>query len=319
MKSALAFLALLVSVPAHAWLGRGHEQIADIAWTQLKPDVRKEVYDILMAGDVSFRPAGTAEADVRAAFRKASTWADWIKSNKTGQYEPEIEAWNKAFQPGYDPADKSGEAHRCKRWHYFDVPIKAGEHTPGVEGSNALVCLTVARYESGILARQPVKDRRSQCWWLAWQLHVVGDLHQPLHCVSCYEGHPDGDAGGNLFKLGIGYPDNEAKKMNLHFFWDRGIEYAIEADEDQDQSFEAVSSRWSKSNEPSKEQAEEFSIAKWIGEGAKLAEEVTYNGINPDDVPSKEYRAKMLPLCRKQAVLAGYRLAHEVNSALGAN
>gem|GEM_PF-6633929 len=227
MSRVFFLLVVAVSPGAHAWWGNGHEQVADIAWTRLKPLAKSEIAEILKAGDVDFRPKSDEEKDVRAAFRKAATWSDWAKDHKEGTFEDWIIAWNAKFQPGYDPKDANREAHRCKRWHYFDIPIRYKGEKPGVEGSNALIALTTARYEFAIMGRQEPKDRKGQCWWLYWITHVVGDLHQPLHCVSSYEFEANGDAGGNLFKLGIGFPDNPDRKMNLHALWDSGVETAI--------------------------------------------------------------------------------------------
>jgi hypothetical protein len=45
-------------------------------------------------------------------------------------------------------------------------------------------------------------------------MHLVGDVHQPLHCTTrVSRGNPDGDSGGNLVKLN-GSPNE------LHAFWD---------------------------------------------------------------------------------------------------
>src|ERR1700758_3364100 len=49
---------------------------------------------------------------------------------------------------------------------------------------------------------------------MVWLMHMVGDIHQPLHCLTRVSAtHPDGDRGGNLVLL-----NGPAK--NLHFFWD---------------------------------------------------------------------------------------------------
>ena len=53
-----------------------------------------------------------------------------------------------------------------------------------------------------------------QAYDLAWLLHLVGDIHQPLHAVARFTTqHPAGDRGGNDFKI-QGTPDN------LHSLWD---------------------------------------------------------------------------------------------------
>ena len=52
---------------------------------------------------------------------------------------------------------------------------------------------------------------------LCWVMHLVGDIHQPLHCVSLYcEQFPNGDHGGNdsLYRLG------GKRIIKLHPFWD---------------------------------------------------------------------------------------------------
>lgn len=49
-------------------------------------------------------------------------------------------------------------------------------------------------------------------------IHFIGDLHQPLHAVSRFsEEHPNGDLGGNLFKI---QHYDDPKWNNLHFIWD---------------------------------------------------------------------------------------------------
>jgi hypothetical protein len=47
-------------------------------------------------------------------------------------------------------------------------------------------------------------------------LHLVGDLHQPLHCINrITKGLPDGDSGGNAVKI----YDTEPPTL-LHSYWD---------------------------------------------------------------------------------------------------
>src|SRR5262249_18363782 len=48
---------------------------------------------------------------------------------------------------------------------------------------------------------------------LSWLLHLVGDVHQPLHSTTRVSTtKPDGDDGGNGVKL--------TWPANLHTFWD---------------------------------------------------------------------------------------------------
>jgi hypothetical protein len=62
---------------------------------------------------------------------------------------------------------------------------------------------------------------------LSWLIHLVGDIHQPLHCVALItQGFPPpkGDEGGNLFLV---FRNQTAKDLNqttkLHSFWDQQL------------------------------------------------------------------------------------------------
>jgi hypothetical protein len=57
--------------------------------------------------------------------------------------------------------------------------------------------------------------------------------------------------------------------------------------------------------------------ANWISKGATLADTVVYTGITPNSVPNSAYNAAQVALCKKQAVLGGYRLAKLLNTILG--
>lgn len=50
-------------------------------------------------------------------------------------------------------------------------------------------------------------------------IHMVGDIHQPLHSVALFnKTYPKGDAGGNLLKLKL----LNGTVANFHSFWDAG-------------------------------------------------------------------------------------------------
>lgn len=316
-RKTLVACLLISCCPAHAWVSSGHEQIADIAWTLLKPEARREIVAILKEGEPTFRPRSDEESEIRRAFRSAASWADWVKENKGGPFEQLALAWNAKFQPGYDSSDPEREAHRCRRWHYFDVPIRTRGLKPGVQPSNALVALTSARYEFSILGRQPIKDRKDQCWWLYWIEHLVGDVHQPLHCASSYEFETSGDAGGNLFRLTVPNPTDSTKTMNLHFLWDGGIEEAVKSEVGKLSDVESVTARWIEECPLTPEEAEETDFAHWISDSKKLADDFAYTGIARNQKPSEAYRARLVKVCKRQAVLAGVRLANELNLGLG--
>src|ERR1051326_4796576 len=58
---------------------------------------------------------------------------------------------------------------------------------------------------------------KEKAYDLGWLLHLVGDLHQPMHAVNgISETLPEGDRGGNLVEI-KGATDGASE---LHAFWD---------------------------------------------------------------------------------------------------
>lgn len=303
-----------------AWDAAGHMQVADIAWSKLTPKAKSEVTAILMQGDPQFRPVSDKEADVREAFRKSATYPDVIKGNRTTQYEEILPGMNALFFVLTKPDPKNREHELCKTWHYYDAPIRdksQGKHP--VDISNALNALTLAREQLTALQAAPEKDRKMQCWWLYWAEHIVGDLHQPLHCVSSYEYQPEeGDAGGN--RLQFPDPTRPNGKGNLHGYWDAGITQAIvtEKQSNLSPSIEDVTKRWSADSafKPSDKDAANLDVASWIFDNAKLADNVVYKDVKPNEMLPGGYAETRIQLCKKEAVLAGSRLATLLNSIL---
>lgn len=320
-KHGLIVIALtLLCMPhtAFAWDANGHEQIADIAWTRLNARAKREIYAILAAGDPNFRPKTDSDADVRRAFRLASTYADVIKGDRTTQYESLIEPMNRRFQPNFDPKTRDREAFLCKTWHYYDLPIRVTGAMPEIRESNALNALNEAIGQIYVL-ELGAQDRKMQCWWLYWIEHVTGDLHQPLHCTSSYEFNPAGDAGGNLYTLVD--PTNPDRTMRLHGYWDGGITRAVEAESlgHLPDDVEKVTQQWTHNAAltPSTTDARNLDVMSWITAGAHLADQYVYTGIRPNTAPSADYIKAAVALSERQAVLAGYRLANILNATLG--
>jgi len=113
-----------------------------------------------------------------------SNWPDFIKSDST---------WNHASP-----------------WHYVDLPghmekQKFIEDLKKLPGKNLYTQIQamVAELKNSSL---PAEQRRVALYFL---IHLVGDLHQPLHVGR------DEDAGGN--KIVVYWFD---KKTNLHTLWD---------------------------------------------------------------------------------------------------
>jgi hypothetical protein len=314
-------LALALGLPslAFGWSDRGHMQIADIAWVRLTPASKRRIGVILFAGDPAFRPLSpTNMASVRAMFGKAATWCDFIKGNPSPQYDPLIETLN-AQSPGVNPPPGNhlgirSEDVRCKTWHYFDTPIPSG---PPARASNAKVALKNAIRK---LARASIAgDAKTACFYLYWVEHVTGDLHQPLHCASFF-GPPfqvKGDHGGNSYHILVPFKSdpNRFSKSNLHRFWDDGIDQALT--NEGLTSFESATDKWTaeRGAQPDRRKAGSANVDQWIAQGAQIAKRLTYS-LAPGARVTPVYAAAKTRLCRKLAILAGYRLAKVLNDRL---
>lgn len=313
MRFMLLAVAILPGL-AHAWSGDGHAQIADIAWVKLTPKAQEAIGKILAAGEPKFRPLG---GDVRAAFRDSATFPDYIKNlNNVTAYEDVITAMNVRFMPNI--ASIGNEGVRCKTWHYYDIPIRYKSTPEAVLPSNANVALNLSIDELGKMAKAGLTDPKMACWWLYWIEHIVGDLHQPLHCVSSHEHDPKGDDGGNKFMVKSPEQDREQR---LHGMWDGGIGRAIgfEREQGMDPNVQKVSERWLADAvlKPLDVSVNNLDVMDWIKDGAQLADKHVYGELKPGDKPNSIYIDNLIALSKKQAVLAGERMANILNKILG--
>jgi hypothetical protein len=70
-----------------------------------------------------------------------------------------------------------------------------------------------------VLSSNVNKTTAEKALFSRYLIHVVGDIHQPLHSVSLYnQTFPSGDRGGNSLKITL----MNGTSQNLHSFWDSG-------------------------------------------------------------------------------------------------
>lgn len=191
----------------HAWSRPGHELVAHLAWNRLDEETRSRLFIILRAHP-SFpvwekEAVAAAVADWRAyVVGRAAVWPDDIKrrsSDNPFRVEPD-------------------QVH--SDWHYIDQRISFdGTRVTEPPTPNAVTAL--ARCEATL--RRPGATRRERAEAICWILHLVGDLHQPLHCVErVSRALPGGDQGGNLWAV----CRPEGRVINLHALWDGLVVHA---------------------------------------------------------------------------------------------
>jgi hypothetical protein len=168
-----------------------------------------------------------------------------------------------------------------------------------------------------IIATLPASSSASdplRSYDLVWMLHLVGDLHQPLHAVTRYTKEiPDGDGGANSEMVipATGDP------IVLHFYWDSifgGYASAFGA------IFDAKVKGSFASLQPDKAAATIVDPEKWALESAELARQFAYaNPVSPGKnavLLTRDYETNATNLAKSQAALAAARLANLLNALL---
>lgn len=148
-------------MPARSWDHGGHMIVAQIAQSRLQPNVRARV-EKLVPLIPDFRVARMGKKPPPYTFATAACWMDDVRSSK--------------------------KREALSTWHYIDVPC--GGDVDDVHEQNALDALKLAEF----VMRSPHSDEKTKAEWLAIALHIIGDIHQPLHCT-------DREIGGNTFPI----------------------------------------------------------------------------------------------------------------------
>lgn len=197
---ALAAAALANPSPARAWDDLGHRVVARIAWETMTPAARERAVALLRAApeetglpELWRRVQAPDSLRGRELFVAAGTWADVVRGR-----------------------DFPGHAEHRSDWHYVNYFWRQ-ETTgaPWVEVAREPVGQLVSQLMmlSDSLDDASVSPARKGVQ-LAWVLHQVGDVHQPMHTSSRLSAlTPDGDRGANDFPLA-------GDRRNLHSYWD---------------------------------------------------------------------------------------------------
>jgi hypothetical protein len=212
-------LGLALSGPALAWNDRGHMTVAYIAYKQLTPTTRDRVNALLKLNPKYSDWSATVDKQVPGAsaddknlmiFMIAATWADGIKRDSTYTQDGSQNGNRPDGSP--DPGKNTGydDLLMHKYWHFIDKPFTTdGTALPAIPRPNAQERIALFRTVLASTSADPLKS-----YDLTWLLHLVGDVHQPLHASTRVSStDPNGDSGGNLVKL-------SCTSCELHAFCD---------------------------------------------------------------------------------------------------
>ena len=180
MKRILTALILMLAplVPAQAYWEYGHETVAQIAQANMTPNARANMQRLLRAAPL----LGTPKCSMRN-ISDVSIWADCIKGDQL--------RW------GYTSS-----------WHYQNVDIcKPFDLKSACAGGN---CVSAQIDRNLALLSNKALPAHVRLEALAFLVHFVGDIHQPLHAGD------RSDRGGNDLKTTYGVMPG----YNLHSVWD---------------------------------------------------------------------------------------------------
>jgi len=311
LRLLLALLLVgLLPASATAWDAAGHELIATMACDRLNPKALKAMNDLAREMQNPDQPYDAISL---------ACWMDDLRRNPAMPYHGMFLSW-----------------------HFIDIGLDPGDprpsFTPGDD--NDVHGDVVQALKRAMVVLQGgtdpyVKTKAMAC---AMVMHLVGDIHQPLHCATKYfisGGQLRNDAGGNKEFVLNGPTGDE--KFNLHAFWDS----AWRASFDQASGDVVLDPRYHEEfqHDPQKVRALASALEQkppgldadletnydaWARESNAIARDFVYPGITATDNKkycrlSSTYVAKANALARQRLVLVAWRLAILLNDTLGAD
>ncbi len=328
MKNRPLILASLClsSTLGFAWDNPAHMAVAGLAYDELSPAQKRSLASMLRKHpDLSLVKNGFPDEQIlqddRAFVMAMATWPDLIKQSHDYQ--------NNGYE-AQDPAPPSvrfdHEMH--KGWHFIDIPLWVGQdptphELPAIPRVNAVNIVKV------LTTQFQNDDGPGKAFDLGWLLHLVGDLHQPLHAATgVSETLPAGDTGGNDVLLD---GDTHAER-ELHAYWDDALgktarpdphTHKPRLDKDLDKASQIVTDLQGLDFGAD---SENLNPQKWADESYRLAVDDVYNlTLVPTEGDRGEvlkadldetYHQRVVTDARNRVRLAGHRLARLLQSLL---
>jgi len=308
MRVVIAFscgLFILVATTAvKAWNQPGHMTSAEIAYDDLKernPTVLAKVLQVLRKHPYfetkwqdKLGEVPQDDRDLRL-FILAATWPDDIR--------------RKDFQ--YDRPE----------WHFVNIIYRPGESEVTIPDGESII---KAFPENRSIAKSTTADQAARAVAVCWMLHLIGDIHQPLHTVKLVTQQfpePVGDRGGTRFYVRV---TTSSSTVSLHQIWDGLIigSYKFQAVRNKALT---LRSKPGLKREDLAEQLAVKSFNEWaLGSYIIAVEQVYRKGAlqgstRKDDgaVLPSGYTAKAKEVAERQIVLSGYRMSEAMVDVFG--
>jgi hypothetical protein len=275
--------------------------VAAFAYDRLEPTVRARVDTLLKLNPqrASWVKGIKKTSQGEVAFMRAGTWPDFIKGAKGYTNDKDATGPDAARNIGY--TDKL--QHRY--WHYKDLPFSP-DGTPTKDPTSPNAGTQIDAFRAVLSDPGASDDLKS--YDLTWLIHLVGDVHQPLHATSRFTAAtPNGDEGGNLVCVGAKV---NGRCPTLHAAWDDLL----------GTSKTATAAIAAAKKLPTPSGTPDLLTATWLTESEQAAEGRVYvspiqAGTGPYTL-TKAYRTAARSTARERVALAGARLAAVLNAEL---
>ncbi|HXF42137.1 MAG TPA: S1/P1 nuclease [Pyrinomonadaceae bacterium] len=304
------FVTLITISQAAAWDDVGHKLTAYIAWQRMSPEARERVIAILRSAPEDSQLAtfyqvyGVEPVERRKLefFMTTATWADIVRE--------------RAFENRY-------KKYHHGNWHYSDIFWKQVNGEAEIIERNGESGLAVE-----ILAKKvnEIKDSsvsdKEKAIAIAWIMHIIGDLHQPLHTSArITDLEPNGDQGGNLFLLSPANTPRE-QQLNLHWYWDSIISRAKPFNDSQcefgyiSRIANEITRRYPYRSFGEKLKLSDFEQLK--RETFALNTKVVFTAdLARNQLPGKNYQKRAFTTAERQIAMAGYRMGDLLEEVFG--
>lgn len=189
-------------------------------------------------------------------------------------------------------------------WHYVNVPIDEPRYDAKFCPKGGCVVSKLAEFKRVLKDNTKPREERRQA--LRFVIHLVGDLHQPLHVGD------NQDRGGNNTQVRF-----FQRGTNLHAVWDAGL---IGRGPKGEKAWLELLTEMA--DDKHRESWVKGTVEDWANESLAAAKEAylipeTRVRITSGDGLAEDYAEWNLPTSREQLAKGGVRLAWVLNEALG--
>lgn len=206
----LFFICLWISLDCFAWSAKGHEWIAEKAFEQLSQEelqYYQELIELLDIGEAKASPVHK-----RKNLPLIAVYPDRIRDVSLEQ----LFLQNAAILPEafIDRAEKN-----TSTWHYHNEVERTQDNAHCRFQNRGELLIILEEIDKALGARL---TKRQEALLVSFQIHLIQDLHQPLHTFTKLSYNCKSDLGGNKTCFRMGFFGK--CKVSLHAFWDSGFD-----------------------------------------------------------------------------------------------